>query len=146
MSVWLSKNEEQREIELRLYAPKSEVIELTFNPLKMSEEPDWNPQWEEWHDYATPLVIYAQDYTILLKDYFDKMYPTKDAFDGTPEPCFDFCFYNWLGTDDWQKVISEIEKDLDSFPPDRKAFYIDFLNLLKEALRHTTIIVVEGNQ
>lgn len=24
------------------------------------------------------------------------MYPTKDAFDGTPEQCFDVCFDNWL--------------------------------------------------
>ena len=54
-------------------------------------------------------MIYKQDYEILLKDYFDKMYPTKDAFDGTFEPCFDTCFYNWLGTDDWMKVISEIQ-------------------------------------
>lgn len=146
MPVWISNHEKQKELELRLYAPKSEVIELTFNPLKLSEEPDWNPQWEEWHAYATPLVIYEQDYTILLKNYFDNMYPTKDAFDGTPEPCFDFCFYNWLGTEDWKKVITEIEKDLDGFPADRKTFYTDFLNWLKEALRHTTIIVVEGNQ
>lgn len=146
MSIWVSNYKEQREVELRLYAPKSEVIELTFYPLKISEEPDWNPQWEEWHAYAMPLVIYEQDYTILLEDYFAKMYPTKNAFDGTPEPCFDFCFDNWLGTDDWKKVITEIEKDLDNFPADRKTFYTDFLNWLKEALQHTTIIVVEGNQ
>lgn len=38
-----------------------------------------------------------------------KMYPTKDAFDGTPEPCFDVCFDNWIGIDDWMKVISEKE-------------------------------------
>ncbi len=50
-----------------------------------------------------------------------------------------------LGTDDWKKVITEIEKDLGGFPTDRKTFYTDFLNWLKEALQHTTIIVVEGN-
>lgn len=146
MSVWIENGEKQNEIELRLYAPELEMIRLTFNPLKMSEEPNWNPQWEEWTCYATPLVIYKQDYEILLKDYFDKMYPTKDAFDGTPELCFDICFYNWLGTDDWMKVISEIENDLDSFQPDRKQFYIRFLSWIKEALKHTAIIVVEGNQ
>lgn len=91
-------------------------------------------------------MIYKQDYEILLKDYFDKMYPTKDAFDGTFEPCFDTCFYNWLGTDDWMKVISEIQNDLDSFQPDRKQFYIRFLSWIKEALKYTAIIVVEGNQ
>lgn len=146
MSVWIENGEKQKEIELRLYAPESEMIQLIFNPLKMSDEPNWNPQFEEWTCYTTPLMIYKQDYEILLKDYFDKMYPTKDAFDGTPEPCFDICFHNWLGTDDWMKVISEIQNDLDGFQSDRKQFYIGFLGWLKEALKHTTIIVVEGNQ
>lgn len=44
------------------------------------------------------------------------------------------------------KVISEIQNDLDSFQPDRKQFYIRFLSWIKEALKHTAIIVVEGNQ
>ncbi len=60
--LWISKGEKQKELELRLYAPESEVIRLTFNPLKMSDEPNWNPQWEEWTCYATSLVIYKQDY------------------------------------------------------------------------------------
>lgn len=51
-SAWLSNYEGQAEIVLRLYAPKSEMINLTFNPLKLSEEPDWIPQWEGWHAYA----------------------------------------------------------------------------------------------
>lgn len=145
---WLpiDRYEEQKYLELRRYSDLSEVIRLTFNPIEIIDDPDWNPQWEEWHRYPTPLVIYKQDYEILLKDYFSKMYPTKDAFDGTPEPCFDICFYNWLGESDWQIVISEIEKDLNSMPADRKQFYTAFLDWLKEALRHTTIIVVEGNQ
>ncbi len=74
------------------------------------------------------------------------MYPTKDAFDGTPEPCLDVCFGNWLGIDDWMKVISGIENDLNSFQSDRKQFYTEFLGWIKEALNYTTIIVVEGNQ
>lgn len=122
------------------------MVCLTFNPLKISNEPDWNPQWEEWHLYPTPLRVYKQDYEILLKEYFDKMYPTKDAFDGTTELYFDVCYYNWLGLNDWQVVISEIEKDFNSVHCDRKQFYSFFLNWIKKALRHTNIIVVEGNQ
>lgn len=72
MSLWISKGEKQKELELRLYAPESEVIRLTFNPLKISDEPNWNPQWEEWTCYATPLVIYKQDYEIMLKYYLTK--------------------------------------------------------------------------
>lgn len=145
---WLpiSKWKDQTYIKLRLYAKQSEKICITFNPLKISDEPNWNPQWEEWHCYANPLLVYLSDYDILLKEYFDKMYPTKDAFDGTPEQYFDVCSYNWLGTKDWQIVISEIEKKLDDVQADRKPFYVSFLNWIKEALRHTTIIVAEGNQ
>lgn len=140
----LSDDRKQRYIELRLYAPKSEKIFLDFNPLKISDKPDWNPAWEAWHCYATPLRIYQQDYQILL-NYFRKIYPTKDAFDGTPQSDFDVCFSNWIDKDDWFQIISEIERELKSICDDEKTFLIDFLKWLKEALCHTSIIVVEGN-
>ena len=63
-------------------------ILLDFHPLKISNEPDWNPMWEEWHCYAKPLRVFQQDYQLLL-GYFNKIYPTKDAFDGTNETFFD---------------------------------------------------------
>ena len=90
--VWLNEKDDkgQEYVELRLNAPKGERICLEFNPLKMSGEPDWNPMWEEWHCYASPLRIYKQDYEILL-GYFNKIYPIKDAFNGTLEPAFDVC-------------------------------------------------------
>lgn len=144
--IWLKPSEykKQEYIELRLYAPKSEKILLDFNPLKISDEPDWNPAWEEWHCYHTPLRIYKQDYELLI-DYFNGIYPTKDAFDGTPEPFFDVTSYNWISKDDWLKVISGIEQDLDSIFDDKKPFFIDFLEWVKEALNYTSIIIVEGN-
>ena len=84
--AWLNLNsyERQEYVELRLNAPKAEKILLEFNPLKISDTPDWNPAWEEWHCYRNPLRIYQQDYEILV-DYFNKIYPIKDAFDGTLE-------------------------------------------------------------
>ncbi|MDE5802453.1 MAG: BdrN protein [Lachnospiraceae bacterium] len=144
--IWLNPNEyrKQKYIELRLYAPQNEKIVLDFNPLKVSGEPDWNPAWEEWHCYAAPLRIYKQDYELLL-DYFNKIYPTKDAFDGTMEPAFDVCSYNWIGRDDWFKVISEVEQDLENISDDKKPFFTDFLEWLRKALNYTSIIVVEGN-
>lgn len=144
--IWLNPSDyrNQNYIELRLYAPENEKIVLDFNPLKISNEPDWNPSWEEWHCYAMPLRIYKQDYELLL-DYFNKIYPTKDAFDGTVEPVFDVCFYNWIGKDDWLKVISEVEQDWENISYDKKPFFIDFLEWLREALKYTSIIVVEGN-
>ena len=144
--IWLKPSDyrKQKYIELRLYAPQNEKILLDFNPLKMSEEPEWNPVWEEWHCYAAPLRIYKQDYELLI-DYFNKIYTIKDAFDGTLESIFDVCFYNWIGKDDWLKIIYEIEQELESISDDKKPFFIDFVEWLREALNYTSIIVVEGN-
>lgn len=144
--IWLKPSDykKQKYKELRLYAPQNEKIVLEFNPLKISDEPNWNPVWEEWHCYAVPLRIYEQDFELLL-DYINKIYPTKDAFDGTPEAAFDVCFDNWIDKEDWLKVISAIEQEFKNISEDRKPFYRDFLEWLREALHYTSIIVVEGN-
>ena len=118
---------------------------MNFNPLKISNEPDWNPAWEKWHCYRTPLRIYKQDYELLV-DYFNRIYPVKDAFNGVIDAFFDVTNDNWIGKDDWFRVISEMEQDLDSISDDKKLFFIDFLEWVKEALNYTSIIVVEGNQ
>lgn len=144
--VWLHPNDykSQEYVELRFSAPETERICLEFNPLRMSYDPDWNPGWEEWHCYSSPLRIYKQDYELLL-GYFDRIYPIKDAFDGTPEPVFDVCFYNWIGKSDWFRLIEEIERDLNCTDNGRKAFLTDFLAWVKKSLKHTSVIVVEGN-
>ncbi len=144
--IWLEPSDyrKQKYIELRLYAPKSEKIALDFNPFKISDEPNRNPTWEEWHCYAMPLRIYKQDYKLLL-DYFNKIYPTKDAFDGTDDPVFDLCFGNWIGKSDWLKIIVDIEQNLKNIDDAEKTFFINFLEWLKEALDYTSIIVVESN-
>ena len=147
MEVWCLQDERQKSpIEYRLYAPKSEKICLTFNPLKMSQKTDWNPQWEEWHCYRNPLVIYRQDYEKLLLSYFERLYPTKDAFSGETEPHFDVCFDNWVGKEDWEKFISGIEGEFNTFAEEEKTFYEELINWIKMALEYTSIIVVEGNQ
>ena len=144
--AWLNLNsyERQEYVELRLNAPKAEKILLEFNPLKISDTPDWNPAWEEWHCYRNPLRIYQQDYEILV-DYFNKIYPIKDAFDGTLEQEFSVCFDNWIGKNDWIKIIFEIEKDLNGVLDGERIFLTGFLEWLKEALKYSSIIVVEGN-
>ena len=110
----------------------------------MSFEPDWNPMWEEWHCYTSPLRIYKQDYELLL-GYFNKIYPIKDAFNGTLEPVFDVCFYNWIGKSDWFRLIDDIERDLNHVNTEKRVLLTDFLTWVKKALKHTSIIVVEGN-
>ncbi len=144
--VWLNPNGKkgQTYVELRLNAPKSEKIFLDFNPLKISDMPGWNPMWEEWHCYSSPLRIYKQDYERLI-DYFNKMYPVKDPFDATVEQAFDVCSDNWIGESDWLKIIFEMERNLNHVSHEERSFFTDFLNWLKEALKYTSIIVVEGN-
>lgn len=79
-----------------------------------------------------------------MLEYFNKIYPIKDAYNGTSEPVFDVCFDNWIGKDDWLKIIYEIEEDFDNISSDKKPFFTAFLEWLREALDNTTIIVVEG--
>lgn len=145
--IWLNPNDymKRQDMELRLYAPKNELILLLFNPLRISDEPDWSPSFEDWNCYAKPLRIYEQDYNLLL-DYFNTVYPTINSFDGTVETAFNVCFDNWIRKDDWLKIISEIEQDLENIPDNEKPFFTAFIEWLGEALKHTSIIVVEGNQ
>ena len=144
--AWLHPNgcEGQAYVELRLNALKSEKIFLEFQPLKIFDAPAWNPMWEDWHCYRSPLRIYKQDYEQPIV-YFNKIYPTKEAFHGISEQSFDVCFYNWIGEVDWLKIILEIEQNLDHISDRERPFFMDFLNWLKEALKDTSIIVVEGN-
>lgn len=144
--VWLGTYamRKSKAVELRLYAPQKEKIFLDFLPLKESDKPDWNPMWEEWHCYHKRLRIYQQDYDLLL-GYFKKIYPTKDAFDGTPQLAFDVCFDNWIGKDDWNIIIHAIQQDIDNHSKIEKQFLLQFLEWLNEALTYTNIIVVEGN-
>ena len=81
----------------------------------------------------------------MLLGYFEKIYPTKDAFNGTPELAFDVCFDNWIGKSDWKIIIDEINKDIDNHSENEKEFFLKFLEWLDEALTYTNIIVVEGN-
>lgn len=144
--MWLDSNDyrNQKYKILRLFAPEDEKILLDFNPLKMSNSSGWNPMWEEWHCYAVPLRIYRQDYELLLP-YFDKVFPTKDAFDGSSLQAFDVCSDNWIGKEDWLRIMSAMVEDMKNITDDRKAFMTAFLKWLNKALAHTMIIVVEGN-
>ena len=144
--VWLTlaATEKQKYLELRLNAPKGERILLDFNPLKTSDIPKWEAKWKDWHCYNNPLRVYLQDYEFLLS-YFKRIYPFVDASDGTLRHALDVCFDNWIEKNDWLKIIKEIEVDLNYVSDSERKFLRDFIEWLKEALKHTTIIVVEGN-
>lgn len=142
---WVTDISNRKELRLWMYTDKPEKIVIRFEPLKMSDLPDWNPQWEEWHSYHIPLVIPLCDFERLLHRYFDKIYPTHDAFDGTLNESFDICFDNWIGEKDWRIIISAIRADFANFSESERGFYGDFLDWVGEALKHTRVIVAEGN-
>ena len=144
--AWLTSaaTEKQKYLELRLNAPKDERILLDFNPLKTSDIPNWEAKWKDWHCYNNPLRVYFQDYEFLLS-YFKGIYPFVDTSDGTLRQELDICFDNWIEKNDWLKIIEEIEVDLNYVSDSERKFLRDFIEWLKEALKHTTIIVVEGN-
>lgn len=143
--VWLSDSSNRTYTRLAAYAEKSEKIVIWLEPLKMSSEPDRDPQWEEWHCYHAPLVVPFSDFKRLLYPYFNKVYPTHDAVDGSLNECFDFCFDNWIGEKDWNIIISAVRADLVNFSGSEREFYGNFLAWLDEALKHTSVIVAEGN-
>ncbi len=143
---WLDSGEKQTYKVLRLYElSDGNLPALTFNPLKISDAPDWNPMPEEWSCCSEPLVIYFEDYRRLLKSYFALMFPTKDAFDGTPEPVFDELYWNWLSAEDWDKALLAIRRDLPTFSNEERGFYEAFLKWFDEALALSRIIICESN-
>ncbi len=145
---WLNSDEidKQKYLVLRLYSLEDELVLLDFYPLRESDEPNWDPMPEDWINYSEPLRIYKQDYTRLLLEYFAVIYPTKDAFDGTSSPEFDVCFDNWIGKDDWNRILDEIENHLDEHDQKERDFLNAFIRWIKEVLKYTNIIVVLGNQ
>ena len=146
--VWLPLEhwQEQRTFWIGLKSREPKRCRLRFQPLCISGEPDWNPRWEEWHCYLFPLAMGIEDYQLLLADYFARIYPTQDAFSGTPEEGLDPCGPNWLGSGDWEKLILLLREELGRCTKKRARFYEAFLRWLEAALTHTDIIVVEGNQ
>ena len=143
---WIDENNEQKPLVLRVYdIAEGNVPMLEFNPLKRSDAPNWNPMPEEWHCYSKPLRVLFGDYRRLLKSYFALMFPTKDAFDGTPEPEFDELYYNWLSAEDWRRALAAIAGDLPKFPEKEREFYEAFLKWFDEALELSDIVICESN-
>lgn len=143
---WIENTNERQFVILRLYdTSEGNAPCLTFDPLKISDAPDWNPMPDEWHCCSEPLIVYFEDYKRLLKSSFALMFPTKDAFDGTPEPVFDELYWNWLSVEDWNKALLAIRRDLPNFSDDERAFYEKFLKWFEDAIELSNIIIAESN-
>ena len=99
---------------------------------------------KDWHYYRDPLRVYSPDFDILVS-YFNQVYPIIDASDNTERDRFDVCFDNWIKKDTWIKIIHNIEVDPINFSKEEKEFLNTFIVWIMDALKHTSVIVVEGN-
>lgn len=144
--VWLNPVDykKQEYMELRLNAPLGEHIRLDFNPFKISDVSGPEPSWKDWHCYRKPLRVYSPDFDVLVS-YFNKVYPIIDISDNTERDGFDVCFDNWIKQGEWIKIINNIEADLINYSKVEQDFLKTFVDWIKEALQHTSVIVVEGN-
>ena len=128
-------------MELLCYGKPGDKIRLDFLPCKNT---NGVKQWENWHPKDS-LRLYAADYIKLLP-YFEKVFPATDPASGEIQDCFDECCDNWIGVDDWKKIILAIRKDVSHINNTAEAlFFNKFTSWIESQTAWADIIVVEGN-
>ena len=129
----------------RCYSDIKEKICWTFHPCKNYGE---NITWEQWHT-KIPLRIFGTDCDKLLQEYVTGIYPLKDPTDNKIIEVFDPCFDNWIGKEDWNKIINKIKDKLqrNNNRPSKSEneFYNNFLEWIEKELEWADIIVVDSN-
>ena len=79
------------------------------------------------------------------KAIYQYVFALAHGSDNTKRDKFDICFNNWIKKDYWIKIIHNIEVDLINLSKEEQEFLNTFIAWIKEALQHTSVIVVEGN-
>ena len=129
----------------RCYSDIKEKICWTLHPCKNVGK---NITWEQWH-VKIPLYIFVSDYEKLLWEHVTKIYPLKEPINGEIIEAFDPCFDNWIGKDDWNKIIKVIKDKLikvnNHLPRLEKEFYKNFLEWIERELEWADIIVIDSN-
>jgi len=129
----------------RCYSDVNEKICWTLYPCVNFGE---NITREQWHA-KTPLYIFYADYEKLLKEYVTGIYPIINPTNNTVVEAFDPCFNNWIGKDDWKKIINEIKNKLqrNNNRPSKleREFYNNFLEWIEKELEWADIIVIDSN-
>jgi hypothetical protein len=130
-------------MELRCNADKKEKICLLFFPCEDKGE---KITWEEWHK-VEPLVVYDTDWDLLLSHFY-KVFPITDptnAF-GEIQDSFDHCFDNWIGKNDWLRIIKSIKNNLNSIEIEKEIqFFNKFICWIEKQLDWADIIVIDSN-
>ena len=129
----------------RCYSKVEEKICLKFFPCKNVGE---NITWEKRHE-KKELTIFLTDYSQLLLEYICGIYPIKDPTNNETLESFDECFDNWIGKNDWERIIEKIKTKINenNNRPEKmeKEFYENFIEWIEKELEWSDIIVVDGN-
>ena len=129
----------------RCYSEAKEGICWTFHPFKSPVE-----NYIRTDLNKTPmLIVFRTDYEKLLWDYVTGIYPITDPRTNEIEQSFDPCFDNWIGKEDWNKIIEKIKALLNrnhNRPPRlEKEFYYNFIEWIERELQWADIIVIDSN-
>jgi predicted HAD superfamily phosphohydrolase len=129
----------------RCYSKYDEKICLRFFPCKNLGD---DISLEELYTQI-PLTVFVTDYVELLLEYITGIYPIKDITNDEIVQSFEECFDNWIGKDDWKKIIEKIKVKLNrnNNRPSKmeKEFYENFIEWIEKELDWADIIVVKGN-
>ena len=128
--------------DLRLYSSDKEKIYLEFKPMDIGE--DGKADWEDFHRYDS-LMIFQTDYERLLSPLMDKLYPLKELESGEIQDSLDYCFENFIGSEDRQRFTEMIREKAVSSEGEEKDFFSEMLVFLENAGRQSEYFCIEGN-
>lgn len=117
---------------LRCFSAREEKVKLSFYPCG----PD-AAQVDCFAGAGEALMIYKTDYTNLLLSYLE-----------SEQEDFDVCRDNPIPAHAWNAIILRIEEDMSRIHFDDTVFdfYSRLIRWVTEALEHSDMIMVEGNQ
>ena len=140
-------NEDSREhlvTEIRLYSLDEEMIYLEFCPVHVSE--NWDIQFVDWNTYDS-LLIFRTDYEKLLIPALDELFPVYDpAPDGWGlQEEFDRMGPNFIGAEDWRRLMGLLEKRREISQDPEKQFYDEVLSYFEWAEKVSGYFCIDGN-
>ncbi|WP_295153507.1 hypothetical protein [uncultured Ruminococcus sp.] len=128
--------------EMRLYSADNEKIELEFKPMYIPE--DRAVDWDDFNRYDS-MMIFQTDYERLLSPLIDSLYPLTAPDTGEVENALDYCFENFIGSDDRTQLLVLIEEKAHTCADEEREFYNELLLFLKEAEKKSPYLCIEGN-
>jgi hypothetical protein len=102
------------------------------------------------YNFSGPrLLVFMTDYRQLLLEYIHAIYPLKDPENDEIVDVFDECSNNWIGKDDFLRLIEKIKITLgrNNNRPSKmeREFYNNIIEWAEEKLEWANIMIIDGN-